>query len=147
VAEELVRAAGGVVWRTGTGQIELLLVHRPKYDDWSFPKGKCEDDEPDEDCALREIEEETGLSDSDLFPCPDAKILDVDVHRIPARGTEPAHLHLDLRYGFVARVGAAPRVSEESRELRWFSTGAMPEGCDRSLLRAVVKLCNAAANA
>jgi 8-oxo-dGTP diphosphatase len=61
VAEELVRAAGGVVWRTGTGQIELLLVHRPKYDDWSFPKGKCEDDEPDEDCALREIEEETGL--------------------------------------------------------------------------------------
>ncbi len=37
-------------------------MHRPKYDDWSFPKGKCGDGEPDEACALREVEEETGLS-------------------------------------------------------------------------------------
>lgn len=39
----------------------ILLVHRPKYDDWTFPKGKCHDDETDEACALREVEEETGL--------------------------------------------------------------------------------------
>ena len=52
-----VRAAGGVVQRDG----RLLLVHRPKYDDWTFPKGKCEPGEPDEACALREVEEETGL--------------------------------------------------------------------------------------
>jgi 8-oxo-dGTP diphosphatase len=36
-------------------------VHRPKYDDWSFPKGKCVDGESDEACALREVAEETGL--------------------------------------------------------------------------------------
>ena len=47
--------------RRRNGEIEVLLVHRPKYDDWSFPKGKCETDEPDEQCALREIEEETSL--------------------------------------------------------------------------------------
>jgi 8-oxo-dGTP diphosphatase len=58
----LVRAGGGVVWRpSATGEAEVLLVHRPKYDDWSLPKGKCEPGESDEDCARREVEEETGL--------------------------------------------------------------------------------------
>jgi len=41
--------------------LEVLLVHRPKYDDWSFPKGKCAGRESDEECALREVEEETNL--------------------------------------------------------------------------------------
>jgi 8-oxo-dGTP diphosphatase len=55
-------AAGGVVWRRGDdGDIEILLVHRPKYDDWTFPKGKCYPGEDDEPCAVREVEEETGL--------------------------------------------------------------------------------------
>jgi 8-oxo-dGTP diphosphatase len=53
----VVRAAGGLVVRDG----KVLLVHRPKYDDWSFPKGKCDAGETDEGCALREVEEETGL--------------------------------------------------------------------------------------
>ena len=59
--DDIVRAAGGVVRRSRDGGVEFLLVHRPKYNDWSFPKGKCETDEPDEECALREIEEETNL--------------------------------------------------------------------------------------
>ena len=53
----LVRAAGGLVVLDGN----VLLVHRPKYDDWTFPKGKADDGESDEDCALREVREETGL--------------------------------------------------------------------------------------
>jgi 8-oxo-dGTP diphosphatase len=53
----LVRAAGGIVRRDRS----ILLVHRPKYDDWTFPKGKAEGDESDEACALREVWEETGL--------------------------------------------------------------------------------------
>ena len=40
---------------------DVLLVHRPRYDDWTFPKGKADEDESDEDCALREVHEETGL--------------------------------------------------------------------------------------
>ena len=42
------------------GEPDLLLVHRPRYDDWTFPKGKNEPGEPDDDAALREVEEETG---------------------------------------------------------------------------------------
>lgn len=45
----------------GVGGIEVLVVHRARYDDWSFPKGKAEAGESDEACALREVEEETGL--------------------------------------------------------------------------------------
>jgi 8-oxo-dGTP diphosphatase len=47
--------------REGSDGLELLLVHRPKYGDWTFPKGKCDLDESDEACAVREVEEETGL--------------------------------------------------------------------------------------
>lgn len=43
------------------GQEEILLVHRPRYDDWTLPKGKAAWDESDEECALREVAEETGL--------------------------------------------------------------------------------------
>jgi 8-oxo-dGTP diphosphatase len=59
---ETVRAAGGVVCRVaGNGAREILVVHRPAYDDWSFPKGKLEPGESEEDAAVREVEEETGL--------------------------------------------------------------------------------------
>jgi 8-oxo-dGTP diphosphatase len=52
-----VQAAGGVVLRDG----RLAVVHRPRYDDWSLPKGKLDPGESFEDAALREVEEETGL--------------------------------------------------------------------------------------
>lgn len=61
-ASKRVRAAGGLVWRRNRrGQVELVLVHRPRYDDWSLPKGKAHRGESDRDTALREVEEETGL--------------------------------------------------------------------------------------
>jgi 8-oxo-dGTP diphosphatase len=57
-----VKASGGVVWRRGgDGTIELVLVHRPRYDDWSLPKGKLDPGEAWEAAALREVEEEVGL--------------------------------------------------------------------------------------
>jgi 8-oxo-dGTP diphosphatase len=57
-----VRAAGGLVRRRGKdGATEILVVHRPAYDDWSYPKGKLESGEREEDAAIREVEEETGL--------------------------------------------------------------------------------------
>ncbi len=68
--DAVVRAAGGVVWRRAPGRTrrgsrraarEVVLIHRPRYDDWSFPKGKLDDGEGEEEAALREVHEETGL--------------------------------------------------------------------------------------
>jgi 8-oxo-dGTP diphosphatase len=56
VSDEI-RAAGGVVVHDG----RIAVVHRPKYDDWSLPKGKLEDGESFQDAALREVKEETGI--------------------------------------------------------------------------------------
>lgn len=57
-----VRAAGGIVHRRDpSGAWQVLLVHRPRYDDWSLPKGKADRGERAEETALREVEEETGL--------------------------------------------------------------------------------------
>jgi 8-oxo-dGTP diphosphatase len=57
-----VQAAGGVPMRRGSdGAVEVLLVHRPRYMDWTFPKGKVKGGEREEEAALRELREETGL--------------------------------------------------------------------------------------
>lgn len=58
----VIRAGGGVIVRQGeTGAISVLVVHRPRYNDWTLPKGKADPGESDAECALREVEEETGL--------------------------------------------------------------------------------------
>ena len=57
---EVIRAAGAVLWREGPEGAEVAVVHRPKYDDWSLPKGKLDAGETDLEAAVREVREETG---------------------------------------------------------------------------------------
>jgi 8-oxo-dGTP diphosphatase len=58
----VIEAAGGVIWREATrSRIEILVVHRPRYADWSLPKGKLKRGETALQCALREVREETGM--------------------------------------------------------------------------------------
>jgi len=112
----LVRAAGGVVGRTTDGHTEVVLVHRPKYDDWSLPKGKRDPAETDEQCAVREVEEETG------FRCRLGREL------LPTAYTDAKGRPKIVRYWSMTVVGERPFVpGDEIDELRWLSIEAAVE--------------------
>jgi len=59
-SEKLIFAAGGLIWRNNKGCRELLVVHRPKYNDWTLPKGKLKKSEGLKAAAIRESREESG---------------------------------------------------------------------------------------
>lgn len=127
---------------------KVLLLHHARLNRWLQPGGHGEGETVPLAIALREVEEETGLSAADLRTlegkqASEAVLFDVDIHGIPARQKpplEPAHEHLDLRFAFVAREGAAPRISEESRALAWVALGDLPADGDAALARALGKL-------
>ena len=69
---EVIKASGVVPWRRIHGDVEILVIHRPHYNDWSVPKGKLDDGETDEECAIREMTEETGFTGVLGAPLPTA---------------------------------------------------------------------------
>jgi 8-oxo-dGTP pyrophosphatase MutT (NUDIX family) len=119
----------------------VLLLHHRKLDRWLQPGGHGDPGETTgEEVALREAFEESGIAGLSLHPAA-PRPLDVDVHDIPARGSEPAHEHLDLRYLVVAPEGAvvAPDLAElhEIRWVPWDEADAL--GPDHGLRRALAK--------
>ena len=125
--------ASAVVARSGAARF-LLVWHR-KLARWLQPGGHLElHDESVFAAALREAREETRI-ETFAFPVGD-RILDADVHAIPAWGSDPAHFHYDIRYLFT--VETAP--SSLPAEARWFSLEeALAAGVDSSLERALRK--------
>lgn len=103
----VVRAAGGVVVRDD----KVLVVHRPKYDDWTFPKGKAEPGESDEACALREVWEETGLRCELQEELPETRY--VDSKGRPKR----------VRWWQMRPVDGSFEPTDEVDELRWVERG------------------------
>lgn len=65
---ESILAAGGIVWRDGVDGKQVAIVHRPKYDDWTLPKGKLDPGETFEEAAIREVQEETGCTGEIVEP-------------------------------------------------------------------------------
>ena len=113
----MISAAGGVVVRETDEGSEVLVVHRPRYDDWTFPKGKAEPGESDEDCALREVEEETGLRCELDRELPDTSY--VDAHGRQKR----------VRYWLMRPVAGELRFLHEVDGAEWLS----PEDAARRL--------------
>ena len=101
----------------------LLLVHHEKLDRWLQPGGHLEEGDADaESAARREVAEETGLAG--LLPLDGREgVFDLDIHEIPARGREPAHLHFDLRFLLLSPGWELSR-GEGVREARWLEFAA-----------------------
>jgi 8-oxo-dGTP diphosphatase len=103
--EPEVRAAGGVVRRDG----RIAVVHRPRYDDWSLPKGKLDPGETWEEAALREVREETGLE------CAlGAELSSTRYHDRKGRSKL-------VRYWLMEPVGGEFAPNDETDELRWLT--------------------------
>jgi 8-oxo-dGTP diphosphatase len=132
--EQLVLAAGGVVRRrdaAGRGYL-LAVVHRPRYDDWSLPKGKLEPGESFEDAAVREVEEETGMR------CELGE--ELASHRyVDRKGRDKV-----VRWWRMSPVATRPFVAnDEVDELRWIRAGEaatlLTYDADRKLVAEVLQ--------
>jgi 8-oxo-(d)GTP phosphatase len=150
------QAAGGVLWRPdGSGGIELALVHRPRHDDWSLPKGKLRRDEHPLSAACREVNEETGhlpvvgrrlptqtyllVPLSALASTPDAGI--GPARRRAAPGSGPTGRSKTVRFWAMrAADGPARPHDGEVDQVGWFASGAaerrLSYHSDRDVVRA-----------
>ena len=122
-----VKAGGGLVVRPGESGHVVALVHRPRYDDWSFPKGKLDRGESFEDGALREVEEEIGLR------CRLGNELSPVTYRDP-KGRSKV-----VRYWLMEPIEGEFVPSHEVDEMRWLPVADAEELLsyehDRELLR------------
>lgn len=105
-----VLAAGAVVWREKKGRIEVLLVHRPRYDDWSIPKGKLDPGETFPAAAVREVAEETGYRVRLHRPLP------ASVYLLADGRTKMVHYWVAT---VRSRIAEGPQNTREIDDVRW----------------------------
>ena len=129
--EPKVVAAGALCWRVRDGALQVLLIHRPRYDDWSWPKGKLDAGETTPECAVREVREEVGLQIRLGVPLPSTRYL-------VGSGLKVVHY-------WAAKVerGRPEPDGKEVDEARWQDPGTartlLTNPTDREPLDALVK--------
>ena len=114
MGEPPVRAAGAVLWRPGADGVEVAVVHRPKYDDWSLPKGKLDPGELDVVAAAREVLEETGATGVV------GRSLGTTEYDVVLRGR---HRRKTVRWWAMRATGGRFTATAEVDALRWVRVG------------------------
>jgi len=126
----------GSAWLVDGSGEHVLLTHHRKLDAWLQLGGHSDGDPDTAAVAGREAEEESGLA----VELISRDILDIDVHEIPARKSDPAHFHFDVRFAFVSRSGRDYVVSDESHDLAWVPVERLRQfTAETSILRMAKK--------
>lgn len=123
----LIRAAGGVVWQDGGESARVAVIHRPRRDDWSLPKGKLLDGETWEEAAVREVLEETGCS---------CKLGEFAASTWYVPGRTPKVV---LFWNMVLRRAGDLAAGDEVDEVRWLKPRAALERLDHENERRVLQ--------
>ena len=114
MTDELVRAAGAILVRDG----RVALVHRPRYDDWTLPKGKLEPGESEPEAAIREVGEETGFAAEIVADLGTVEyMVEKGGRRLPKQ----------VRYYLMKAAGGGFTGEYEVDEVRWLDRGAAGE--------------------
>ena len=137
----------GAAWILSADRRRALLTHHRKLDRWLQLGGHADGQWQVDQVALREAQEESGMTAFDFVPIEGALLpFDLDIHDIPARYNaegqliEDAHQHHDVRFLLVARSGQPICVSDESHDVAWFTSDEVFElATDESVLRMLRK--------
>ncbi|MCB1098718.1 MAG: NUDIX hydrolase [Verrucomicrobiae bacterium] len=120
-------------WIVDPGGDSCLLTHHRKLNRWLQLGGHCDGDPDVAAAALREAEEESGLGGFEFIQ---SGIYDLDIHEIPARKSDPAHLHYDVRFALRSTTGKDFTVSDESNDLAWVAIADLEDyTTEESVLR------------
>jgi 8-oxo-dGTP pyrophosphatase MutT (NUDIX family) len=108
----------GSTWVVNPSRTEVLMLHHKKHDQWFQPGGHADGDSDILAVALKETQEETGLSKEKIKLLGES-IFDIDIHAIPEHGNDPAHDHIDVR--FLVEIDDSEPIpgNDESHEVRW----------------------------
>ena len=127
----------GSAWIVDKSRQFTLLTHHRKLDKWFQTGGHCDGDSDVLNVALKEAQEETGLSDIQILS---SDIFDIDIHEIPERKGTLAHLHYDVRFLFEADMNEKITISSESTDLAWIALSEVSKLNDsESIMRMVQK--------
>lgn len=139
----------GSAWIVSPDRQQTLLIHHRKLDRWLQPGGHADGDPDVASVALREAQEETGLTSLRLITPAGVPvwieqsppIYDVDVHRIPARNDIPEHLHYDIRFLIEADLNEPFNISNEVKNSQWFTLEMATKCIDsESVFRLIRKI-------